>query len=275
MPRGTRVPNSYPLQRSRSGEGLSPAAAEDIRIARSLIGTTPAQLAAYIGAHPDPQMVSAPQNPVRCLDTLAVALRTAIRWYHDGPEAPANPDANGTLEAVPEGVEVHGLVRQYLTLRSEWESREARLLAAQIAENAAPRQRKHIRSALLVDDASDILVTVGAFLGVLAFDVFSASNADMALEILASGRQIDLLVTDHAMPGMTGCELVFQACQQYPALRALIITGYPNSDGLANLPPGVALLGKPFRRAELIEHVRLLFEPAESHGTADASMRRA
>jgi CheY-like chemotaxis protein len=99
-----------------------------------------------------------------------------------------------------------------------------------------------------------------------------ASNADMALAILGSGRQIDLLVTDHAMPGMTGCELVVQACQHHPALRALIITGYPDSEGLANLPPGVALLGKPFRRAELIEHVRRLFEPAERHEISNESV---
>jgi CheY-like chemotaxis protein len=274
MARGsTRVPNTHPPQRGRTnaGEGLSPAAAEDIRIARSLIGTTPAQLAAYIGAHPDPRVVALPQSPVRCLDTLAVALRTAIRCYHDAPEAEAHAEPSAT----PEAMEVHRLVRQYLTLRSRWESRETRPLVTQIAKTTQPAARRPLRSALLVDDASDILVTVGAFLGVLDFDVVRASNADMALDILGSGRPVDLLVTDHAMPGMTGGELVSQACQQFPALRALIITGYPGADGLGDLPHGVALLGKPFRRAELFEHVRVLFEPAASQQTEDASMRPA
>lgn len=169
-------------------------------------------------------------------------------------------------------------IRQHTFLRSVWADREAATMVAQLnesfsrhAENdAADPISRHTqpgaaqptprRRVLLVDDSSDILVTVGTFLDASGFAVTVACNADTALQLLATSRT-DLLVTDHAMPGMTGKQLVTQACQQHKGLRALIITGYPNLKELGTLPSGVTLLAKPFRRAELLARIGLLFGP--------------
>ena len=113
--------------------------------------------------------------------------------------------------------------------------------------------------ALLVDDQSDVLVTTGAFLAAAGFDVVRASNGDEALSHLSAGETFALLVTDYAMPGLNGVDLANLALERLPGLKVLIITSYPNAAGLAELPPGVDLLIKPFRRASLIERLKTLF----------------
>jgi DNA-binding NtrC family response regulator len=60
------------------------------------------------------------------------------------------------------------------------------------------------------------------------------------------------------MPGMSGAELISQAEKIRPKLKALMMTGYPDADELAQLPPDTPVLIKPFRRAELIDGVRSL-----------------
>jgi CheY-like chemotaxis protein len=127
--------------------------------------------------------------------------------------------------------------------------------------------RHHI---LLVDDAADVLVSVGAFLAHAGFAVERASSGDEALQLIARDRRIDVLVTDFAMPGLNGTELISQAKQLRPNLKALVITGYPNADGLAELPPRTKILCKPFRRDTLIAGVKSLLgemQPVPSETT--------
>lgn len=115
---------------------------------------------------------------------------------------------------------------------------------------------------LVVDDVTDVLVTVGAFLANAGFTVQKAGNGDEALRLIARNPYIDVLVTDFAMPGLSGVELITQAMQIRPHLKSLLITGYPNADGLAVLPPQTTILTKPFRRSALLAEVgSLLGEP--------------
>jgi CheY-like chemotaxis protein len=119
-------------------------------------------------------------------------------------------------------------------------------------------------SALLVDDHPDILLTTGIFLEAAGFDVVRVPNGDAALPHLESGEKFALLVTDYAMPGINGTDLAARALEQLPALKVLIITGYPCDAGLFNRPSGVALLTKPFRRATLITCLKSLFPPGQT-----------
>ena len=119
----------------------------------------------------------------------------------------------------------------------------------------ADRTRHHI---LVVDDVNDVLVTVGAFLAKAGFPICKASNGDEALRLIASDPSIDVLVTDYAMPGVSGGELILLAAQIRPNLKSMIITGYPKADGLSDLPPGTTMLVKPFRRDALIAAIRSL-----------------
>jgi YesN/AraC family two-component response regulator len=78
--------------------------------------------------------------------------------------------------------------------------------------------------------------------------VLQAHSARAALALLEQ-YDVDLLLTDYAMPGMTGGELVSKAREVRPGLKAVIVSGY------ADLPEGVSLdvprLAKPFSDTEL------------------------
>ncbi len=253
------------------------ARAEYIRIARALLGVTPAQLASQIGVPPPPPVADV-VRPTQTLDRLFGALQAVIGWYHTSLGSTQQQPLPEELNALA----LDTLVHQYLALRSNWENREAIGIAARMTQQAVlnkpasraplqptiPKDGAARRIALLVDDASDVVVTVGAFLEAFGFEVLRTSKGDQALQILATGAAVDLLVTDHAMPGMTGKDLAVQACAQRPTLRVLIITGYPDADDLASLPARMTMLAKPFRRSELREAISELFTV---HKTADAN----
>jgi DNA-binding NtrC family response regulator len=106
---------------------------------------------------------------------------------------------------------------------------------AEKSMNIWPLRTDH--SILLVDDNTDVLVATGAFLTKEGLSVQMSTNGDEALRLIANDPKIDVLITDFAMPGLSGIDLIAQATQMSPGLRALLITGYPNADGLAELTP--------------------------------------
>src|SRR3546814_6513964 len=82
----------------------------------------------------------------------------------------------------------------------------------------------------------------------LGYDVLEASSAEHALAIMKAEPDIDVLVTDHLMPGTTGTDLIEQARVLKPAIRALLISGYAENAGIsAELPR----LTKPFKQIDL------------------------
>ena len=229
----------------------------------------------------DPARPPAPGSnlPNRPLLELALATRAVAGWYEAALGTAAQPasEAPTSLDQV---------VQHHLTVRREWEKREAINLATWMSSQATPTRQttgqtaRHAtktpatttRRALLIDDSSDILVTVGAFLDAYGFDVTAVSDGETALRLL-NDQEFHLLVTDHAMPGMTGRDLVLEACHQDPALRAMIITGYPGLHELKSLPAGVTVLAKPFRRAELFSRLRLLFDRPDHDLDAQSANR--
>ncbi|MDQ2742971.1 MAG: PAS domain S-box protein [Chloroflexota bacterium] len=108
---------------------------------------------------------------------------------------------------------------------------------------------------LLVDDVSDVLVTAKAFLERAGFQVVQAGSGDEALAILSSGERFNAVVSDYAMPGLNGVDLIEQIRALQPALPALIITGFAEVGGADTLPEAVAVLRKPFQRRELVKAV--------------------
>jgi PAS domain S-box-containing protein len=126
---------------------------------------------------------------------------------------------------------------------------------------------------LIVDDEADVRQVTSAFLRKAGFEVTEARDADVALKVLADGRRFDALVTDYAMAGMNGVELVMRAREIEPGQPALIITGYAGAEGLRWLPPDVVVLRKPFKRADFVRAVKNLVEAADpvapDHATGD------
>ncbi|WP_413777287.1 PAS domain S-box protein [Sphingomonas sp. S2-65] len=106
---------------------------------------------------------------------------------------------------------------------------------------------------LAVDDDALVLTNTAAMLEDAGHRVIQASSGKQALQLL-SESQVDLLVTDFAMPDMNGVQLADAARAGWPDLPALLVSGFAElSDEVgANLPR----LAKPFRRDQLVRAVR-------------------
>ena len=109
---------------------------------------------------------------------------------------------------------------------------------------------------LFVDDDPLIAMSTTEMLEDLGHRVIGANSGLHALDILKSEQQIDLMMTDHVMPGMTGIELAAASRQVRPSLPILLATGY------AELPEGAQLdlprLAKPYHQDELRDRLEQL-----------------
>ncbi|CAJ0718434.1 Sensor histidine kinase RcsC [Ralstonia edaphis] len=131
---------------------------------------------------------------------------------------------------------------------------------------------------LVVEDDTDVRLTAVDMLTQLGYRVLTAANGEAALELMDSGTPIDLLFTDVIMPGLIkGGELSIRAAQRVPPLPVLLVSGYTRDQVLhdGRLPPGVTLLGKPYRRDDLARMVRNVLNAsrtaqAQEHAQAEA-----
>jgi len=110
------------------------------------------------------------------------------------------------------------------------------------------------RSTILVVDDDDLVrVSTCAMLDDSGYAVIETDNAFRALEIISSSTGVDLLLTDQAMPGMTGLQLAVATKKLRPKLPIILATGF------AELPkeaPGILRrLAKPYRIADLVEAI--------------------
>jgi PAS domain S-box-containing protein len=119
-----------------------------------------------------------------------------------------------------------------------------------------PRGRETV---LVVEDNEKLRRVLLRQLAELGYAVIEAEDAREALALLRTGRPVDLLLTDIAMPGgMNGWELAREAARLRPGIKALYTSGFPNAafgTGSA-LPEGALLLGKPYRTEELARLLR-------------------
>jgi PAS domain S-box-containing protein len=121
--------------------------------------------------------------------------------------------------------------------------------------DAAPPRR-----VLVVDD--DPLVAAGTMMMLedLGHDPVLAASGEEALARVGSDAALELVLTDHAMPGMTGLELAEQLRRERPGLPVVLATGY------AEVPAGAGTwlprLNKPYRQDELGALVRRLTRAA-------------
>ena len=96
---------------------------------------------------------------------------------------------------------------------------------------------------LLVEDDPLVAESTVAMLELLGSSVVVAPSGSRALEIIGDDPALDLVITDHAMPGMTGVQLVRQIREIRPGLSIVLATGYAERLDAAGIP----LLDKPYR----------------------------
>jgi len=120
-----------------------------------------------------------------------------------------------------------------------------------VAETAAMSEREDLRPKLIarpliilvVDDDPLVLLGTVGMLEDLGHTVVEAATGEAALAVLQSREPIDVLVTDQAMPGMTGTELIKAARVERPGLPVILATGYAEPAGIE---AGIPVLKKPY-----------------------------
>jgi len=108
---------------------------------------------------------------------------------------------------------------------------------------------------LIVDDDSLVLTGIAAMIEDLGHTAIEAHSGAEALAKLASGADVDVVFTDHAMPAMTGLQLARCIEEQHPGLPVILATGY------AELPVdpmslGILRLAKPCSQYDIAKSIQ-------------------
>jgi CheY-like chemotaxis protein len=120
---------------------------------------------------------------------------------------------------------------------------------------------------LLVDDDPSVRGFLYSVLEGAGYEVLAANNGPDGLNIFQQAMpSIDLLVTDYNMPDMSGLELARECSRYCDELCVLYVSGARPDQELAEdlETPGHSFLGKPFRKAELLQRVRELMLAART-----------
>ena len=122
---------------------------------------------------------------------------------------------------------------------------------------------------LIVDDEPRILSALRRSLRREPFEVIAVETTREALHVLES-QPVDIVLSDHKMPGMTGVQLLAEAARLRPEAVRILITGWTEE-----IPPGEmeaigvrAVLNRPWDDAALKETLR---EAAKSRSGEPAS----
>ncbi len=112
---------------------------------------------------------------------------------------------------------------------------------------------------LLVDDEVHVSSILAEVLGEHGYQVLSANSGDQALTLLASrASEIDLVVTDLKMPGLSGLELARRIRSVAPGMRVVLISGHSdeNLEQERERTAASAFLAKPFTSQALTKTIR-------------------
>ncbi|HEX3915275.1 MAG TPA: response regulator [Steroidobacteraceae bacterium] len=170
---------------------------------------------------------------------------------------------------------VHGLAAQsggLLRIHSEpnvgtvvelWlpQATTAPAVVVRTAETAAPgKLMTDPCTVLIVDDDALVMTGTAAMIVDLGHAAIEAHSGAEALHLLNSGVKVDVVLTDHAMPSMTGLQLAELIRERFPGMPIILATGY------AELPVdpttlGIARLTKPCTQHEIAAAIHHAVRP--------------
>ena len=108
---------------------------------------------------------------------------------------------------------------------------------------------------LVVEDDTNVRQVTVSTLESLGFNVKEAGSADEAIDILTSGQEIQILLSDVKMAGMTGLELARLVKEQWPSLGILLTSGYVEAEERVE---EFEFIHKPFRASDLASKLQSL-----------------
>jgi CheY-like chemotaxis protein len=134
-----------------------------------------------------------------------------------------------------------------------WLPRAAELIKARPLASAAVSEPSRPCTVLVVDDDALIVMVTSDRLQALGCHVFEVQSGRQALEVLRGGARIDVVLTDHVMPGMTGVELAREIRVDWPDLPIILATGCADLPDVAELR--LTRLDKPYDLDALAETI--------------------
>lgn len=119
----------------------------------------------------------------------------------------------------------------------------------------------------MVEDEEAVRTIVERSLSSRGYRVLAASGGEEGLALLErEERPVALLVTDVAMPRMTGPQLAEKVLGRRPGMKVLFISG--NNEGAFSekglLKPGAVLIQKPFTPEAIARKVREVLERSDT-----------
>jgi CheY-like chemotaxis protein len=165
----------------------------------------------------------------------------------------------------------HGTtIKLYLPRSVEASQNPVEVHAAEAAEGGS-------ELVLVVEDDALVRNYVIAQIRSLGYRTLSAANAEEALRAIGMDPTIDLLFTDVIMPGlMNGRMLAEAALKIRIGLKVLYTSGYTENAIVhhGRLDPGVLLLAKPYRKADLARMIRMALGATAANDRASGEQRQ-
>ena len=124
---------------------------------------------------------------------------------------------------------------------------EAEALPSEPAEPVVPFEPLTV---MVVDDDPLIVMTMNAVLSHLGHQSLEANSGRSALELLESCGHVDVVITDYAMPGMTGIQFAERVKERWPGLPIILASGF--AEVPEDFAQDIFRLPKPYGRADLI-----------------------
>jgi len=118
------------------------------------------------------------------------------------------------------------------------------------------------KTILVVDDDPNVTSSVSEVLARREYNILTASTGSMGFYQSREFKgEIDLLLSDFQMPGMSGVDLATAITLERPQLKVLLMSGFP--DGMLVLNEGWHFLKKPFMASQLRAMVAGLVFPEQ------------
>ncbi len=110
------------------------------------------------------------------------------------------------------------------------------------------------KTILVAEDQDSVRRVIVRFLYGEGHRIIEASSGAEALRVMETAQSLDLLVTDVAMPNMSGPELSQRLRDRWPGLRTVYTSGFSNEH--LEAAPDALFVPKPFNRTALVNKVR-------------------
>ena len=146
--------------------------------------------------------------------------------------------------------------------------------AAIIHADAGPTKppRRERLQVLLVDDDDGVREVCAAMLEDIGCEVTAAASGDEALRELAAAK-FSIMLTDIAMPAMSGVELAQRARDVAPDMPVLFASGYADLQAFGELLTEETVVRKPYRLNELAARLEAMIDQQRAENVVDLRPR--